>query len=139
VSTTALLFAQPDRLVCFDRARLPEVDRLASLAGRTDFTFHQKDVRLVEIEDTDLLFIDTYHVYEQLRDELALHAGRARRYLVLHDTTTFGETGEDEGTRGLWPAVEELLATGEFRLVARHENNNGLTVLERVAGPAQGG
>jgi hypothetical protein len=58
---------------------------------------------------------------------------------VLHDTTTFGDTGEDEGTRGLWPAVEELLATGEFRLVARHENNNGLTVLERVARPAQGG
>src|SRR5262249_36237364 len=74
VSTTALLFAQPDKLVCYDVRRFSEVDLLQSLAGNTDFVFHQADVRNVTIEETDLLFIDTWHVYEQLKDELRLHA-----------------------------------------------------------------
>jgi hypothetical protein len=74
-------------------------------------------IGFVEIEPTDMLFIDTFHVYEQLRRELALHAGKARRFIVLHDTTTFGEKGEREGSRGLWPAVAEFLAVraGDWR------------------------
>jgi hypothetical protein len=132
VSTTALLFSQPERLVCYDLHKQPRVEVLRALAGRTEFVFHEADVRAVTIEETDLLLIDTWHVYEQLRTELRLHAGRVRRYLVLHDTTTFGEQGESPGHRGLWPAVEEFLAAGTFRLRERYDHNNGLTVLERV-------
>jgi hypothetical protein len=107
------------------------VDVLRALAGRTEFVFHEADVRAVTIADTELLFIDTWHVYEQLRTELRLRAGKVRRYIVLHDTTTFGERGETEGRRGLWPAVEEFLTEGTFRLKQCGENNHGLTVLER--------
>ena len=35
------------------------------------------DVRTVAIAETDLLFIDTWHVYAQLKEELRLHAGKA--------------------------------------------------------------
>jgi hypothetical protein len=67
-----------------------------------------------------------------LRRELVLHAVKSRRFIVLHDTTTFGEQGEREGSRGLWPAVAEFLAAHpQWRLAARYHNNNGLTVLER--------
>jgi hypothetical protein len=132
VSTTAFLYMQPERLVCYDLVRFPQVDRLALVAGRTDFVFHTADVLWVEIEETDLLFIDTLHDYEQLTQELTLHGGKARRYIVLHDTTTFGETGETPGHRGLWPAVEEFLANGTFRVKQRHTHNNGLTILERI-------
>jgi tetratricopeptide (TPR) repeat protein len=135
VSTTAFLYAQPEVLVCYDVQRLPEVGRLEKLAGKTQFRFRQEDVLLAELEETDLLFIDTWHVYDQLTKELALHGGKARRYIVLHDTTTFGEVGESEGHRGLWPAVEEFLARGTFRLKARYQNNHGLAVLERLQGP----
>jgi GT2 family glycosyltransferase/Flp pilus assembly protein TadD len=132
-STTAFLYAQPDRLVCYDRVRYPQVDRLAHFAGNTDFQFHRADVLWTEIEDTDLLFIDTLHDYEQLATELKLHARKARRYVVLHDTTTFGDTGETPGHRGLWPAVEEFVREGAFRIKERFTNNNGLTILERIA------
>ena len=54
------------------------------------------------------------------------------RYIVLHDTTTFAERGESPGQRGLWPAVEEFLARGTFRLQQRYEHNHGLTILERA-------
>lgn len=133
-STLAFLWAQPQRLVCYDLVRLPQVEQLQALAGETEFVFRQEDVLGAELEETDLLFIDTWHVYEQLKEELRRHAGRARKYVVLHDTTTFGERGEAEGHRGLWPAVGEFLAAGAFRLKHRYENNNGLAVLERVNG-----
>jgi hypothetical protein len=133
VSTTALLSARPEVLVCYDQMKYPEVDLLVVLAGRTRFVFHQADVLQVVIEETNLLFLDTWHVYEQLRAELRLHAPKARKFIVLHDTTTFGEKGETAGHRGLWPAVEEFLTQGKFRLKERYTNNNGLTVLERVS------
>ncbi|MBI1917344.1 MAG: hypothetical protein HYS12_21805 [Planctomycetes bacterium] len=133
VSTVAFLWAQPKKLVCYDVVRFPEVDQLAALAGQTEFVFRKEDVLQVDIDETNLLFIDTWHVHGQLQEELRRHAAKARKYIVLHDTTTFGAQGETEGHPGLWPAVEEFLAGGAFRLKQRLENNNGLTVLERVA------
>jgi len=115
------------------------VDRLAARAGRTEFVFHEADVLHVEIEATDLLFIDTFHVYEQLQEELRLHAGKVHKYIVLHDTTTFGLYGEAPGHAGLWPVVEEFLKEGAFRLKERYENNHGLTVLERASEGAADG
>ena len=132
VSTTALLRAQPTTLVCYDLLRLPEFDNLFRFVGRTELRFHEANSLDVEIEPTDLLFIDTFHVYEQLRRELELHADRACRFIALHDTTIFGEHGEQDGSRGLWPAVSDFLAAHpEWWLAARYHHNNGLTVLER--------
>jgi tetratricopeptide (TPR) repeat protein len=132
ISTTAFLFAQPETLACYDLHKFPQVDRLRDLAGRTRFVFHQADVRTVAIEETDLLFIDTWHVFGQLQEELRMHAAKARKHIAIHDTNTCGDKGETDGHRGLWPAVEEFLAKGTFRIKQRFENNNGLTVLERV-------
>lgn len=131
-STTAFLAARPRELTCYDLERTPAVDVLAKASEGTYFLFWQSDVLRVEIEPTDLLFIDTLHNYGQLKEELQLHSGKVRRWIVLHDTTTFGEQGETAGERGLWPAVEEFLAGGAFVLVKRFDNNNGLTVLERA-------
>jgi len=59
-----------------------------------------------------------------------------RRHLVLHDTTTYGEVGEEPGHRGLWPAIEEFLQEHpEWTLTARLTNNNGLTILTRAGNP----
>lgn len=103
------------------------------------------------MEDTDLLFIDTWHVYGHLKRELARWHSYAKKYILLHDTTVDGEVGEsirvgfdiekqvrdsgiprEEIERGLWPAVEEFLSEHtEWVLKERFTNNNGLTVLER--------
>jgi hypothetical protein len=139
VSTVALLFAQPEKLISYDLRRYPQVDLLTSLAGRTEFVFCQDDVLRVEIEETDLLFIDTLHTFDQVREELRRHGHKARQYVVLHDTTTFGEEGEVPGSHGIWAAVEEFLTRGNFIIKERFVNNNGLTVLERVAGQGDGG
>jgi hypothetical protein len=97
-----------------------------------DFTFRLGDTRKIEIEQTDLLFIDTLHRYTQLKIELELHADKARKYIVFHDTTNFETIGENEIDKGLWLAIEEFLAEHkEWKLRKRYTNNNGLTIIER--------
>lgn len=135
VSTTCFLHARPRRLTAYDLRRQPGVvERLAQLAleGGVQFQFVTADVRRVRIETTDLLFIDTWHVCDQLRTELYIHSRRVRRYIAIHDTVTFGEVGETVGHRGLWPAVIQfLLDHAEWKLIEQRTRNNGLTILAR--------
>ena len=134
-SSVAFLAAGPEKLVSYDIIQHPDLLKIAAVKGRkTKWHFIQQDVLEATIEETDLLFIDTWHVYEQLKAEFRLHACKVRRWIVLHDTTTYGEQGESGvGYLGLWPAVEEFLERGTFRLVERLTNNNGLAILERCA------
>jgi hypothetical protein len=88
----------------------------------------------IDIEETELLFIDTWHVYEQLKVELERHGNKATKYLVFHDTVTFADVGETEGHKGLLPALEEFLeANPHWKIKIHYGNNNGLLVLERVS------
>jgi cephalosporin hydroxylase len=137
-STTALLFGRPQVVVSYDASPLPTLEVLAQAAREASvrFEFHQADVLNIEIEPTDFLFIDTLHTYDQLTAELAKHAGKVRRFVALHDTSTFGDRGELSGTVGLWPAVARFLRQSpEWALAFYMTNNNGLTVLERARGP----
>jgi len=103
------------------------------------------------LEKTDLLFIDTWHIYGHLKRELARWNSYVTKYIILHDTTVDGIYGEtircgwdavaqskssgipvDEINKGLWPAVTEFLASHpEWTLEKRLTNNNGLTILAR--------
>lgn len=149
VSTWAFLEAHPKKLISIDIVQCP-IDEAARLAheANIDFQFIKASTLDITIDPTDLLFIDTWHVYPQLKKEFELHANKAKKYIILHDTTTFGETGEgiestiiDINTGnmntvpyvGLWPAIEEFLqSTDNWKLKERYTNNNGLTVLERM-------
>ncbi len=104
------------------------------------------------IEKTDLLFIDTWHIYGHLKRELERWHSHVDKYIIMHDTTVDEWAGEtlrcgwdahkqsvesgipvEEITKGLWPAIEEFLQTHkEWVLEKRYTNNNGLTILKRV-------
>ncbi len=145
-STTAFLAAQPAELVCVDQMHHPMLAELRALGdapivgrrsfetvvGRTKWSYTLSESTAVTLAPTDLLFIDTRHTYAQLAAELALHADKARRWIVLHDTVSNGLVGEDPGSEGITRAVDEFLATGAFVVEAHYPNNNGLTVLARV-------
>lgn len=114
--------------------------------------FHQQSSLECPIEQTDLLFIDTWHVYGQLKRELERWNASVSKYIIMHDTTVDEWAGETirlkwnpreqsertgipvhEITKGLWPAIREFLAAHpEWKLRERYSNNNGLTILERV-------
>ena len=106
-----------------------------------------------ERTETDLLFIDTWHVYGHLKRELAYWHSYAKKFIILHDTTVdeiHGETirnGFDPVSQsaatgipieeiiiGLGPAVSEFLAEHpEWVVDLKLTNNNGLTILKRRA------
>jgi hypothetical protein len=131
-STTALLYAQPETLDCYDIERFPEVDDMERLAGKTRFTFHLGDVLEAEFpEDVDFWFCDDFHEGAHVRRELELHAHKVKRYIAFHDTTFFSTKGEANG-EGIWaPIAEYFRAHPEWMLVYSTEKQNGLTVYAR--------
>jgi hypothetical protein len=99
---------------------------------KVNINFTEADSRQIVIPECDLLFVDTLHIYEQLRDELTLHGNKAKKWILLHDTETFKERGVVEGSMGLQAAVKEFIEKNAEWVVKKHyPNNNGLTVLER--------
>ena len=90
--------------------------------------------QLVVIEETDMLFIDTLHDAAHVAREL-VHAISVRRFLVFHDTVTFGVADETTGQPpGILQPIWEFLASHEgaryWRVRDHFPNNNGLLVLE---------
>lgn len=130
-STTALLRGQPKKLTTYDINFNDIADTLKAVQCETDFTFIQGSTLEVEIEETDFLFIDTLHNGSQLRQELARHSEKVKKFIAFHDTVSFGLVGETE-EEGLRPAIREFLQTNPEWILADHfDNNNGLTIIAR--------
>jgi hypothetical protein len=110
-------------------------------------------------ENYDLTFIDTLHVYGQLKRELDKYSKITNKYIIMHDTTVdeiYGEIirmnpkeewytsearhmskitniPENELLVGLWPAIEEFLNDNpQWTICERFTNNNGLTILQKL-------
>jgi hypothetical protein len=117
-----------------------------------DVTYEWKNnLQLDFTEKYDMTFIDTWHVYGQLKRELQKFAPLTNKYIAMHDTTVDAEHGEcircnldissmakvsgfdiSEITKGLRPAVEEFLKENdEWEIDKVFTNNNGLTILKR--------
>lgn len=151
VSTWGFLAGQPKKLIGIDLSHpnyfggnLDEVYRVAKEVG-VDYEFRLGDTLTCDIEECDLLFIDTWHDFLQLKKELIRHSEKARKYIILHDTVSFGF--KDEATyeeyesnrketnlpKGLNPAIDEFLfANKKWYIHERFANNNGITVLKRI-------
>jgi hypothetical protein len=107
-------------------------------------------------ERFDMVFIDTWHIYGQLKRELIKFSPITNKYIIMHDTTVdeiYGETirwmgGEmtavqqsletgipvDEILKGLGPAIQEFLDNNpDWILREKFVNNNGLTILEKIS------
>jgi len=149
-STWAFLGAAPKKLISYDienpakwGADIQYVYNVAEHYG-LNYEFRKENVLKIDIEETDLLFLDTWHAYNQLKAELEKHSPKARKYIIMHDTTSYefrdepltsenAWEGDLDFGRGLWAAVTEFLdSTDEWVLHKRYTNNNGLTILKRV-------
>jgi len=149
-STWAFLGCAPKSLISYDiqdpskwGANIQDVYDTAKSYG-LNFEFRKENVLKIEIEETDLLFLDTWHAYDQLKAELRLHSNKAKKYIIMHDTTSYefrdepltsenAWEGDLDFGRGLWAAIEEFLESSEeWVLHKRYTNNNGLTILKRV-------
>lgn len=155
-STRALL-ASGTKLRSYDVWIDPKVLELFEYAksiGRDVDYIKQNSIK-VEIEECDMLFIDSWHHYYQLRKELKLHANKVKKYIVFHDTVSCGSSGEDWNAWGNGSPIEyeklcydldtdkidniginsaifEFLSENyEWRIKKHYKHNNGLTILEK--------
>jgi hypothetical protein len=148
VSTTAFLYANPEKLISYDLYFNETVQSYFDRAKELNKNYHYiiADVLNVEIEPTDLLFIDTLHSYNQIKQELKLHANKVSKYIVFHDIVTWGLNGESwhglknedfwgerNSSVGILPAIEEFLKENpQWQKVHWAQNNNGLGIIEKI-------
>jgi len=149
ISTWALLNGRPKKMVSYDIQHPnqfgQDINEVYDVAEENNikYDFILANVLDVQIEPTELLFIDTWHSYKQLKKELNIHSKNVSKYIILHDTTSYefndevsyemwGEEWKGEGV-GLWKAVEEfLMENNDWILHERFVNNNGLTILKKL-------
>lgn len=132
VSTFPFLLSMPKELICVDIVHPKEyiqgqsnLDIAFEFAkdNNIDFRFiHANDLE-IDLPESDLIFIDTDHTYEQLKAELALHGNKAKQFLIFHDTNIESMT----------EAIYEFLAmNNNWEMLDRVYNDNGLIVLGRI-------
>lgn len=145
---------QPKQLVCVDLDYFGNIEPLKKACKEVGINFifiMANDVK-IQIQPTSILFVDSWHVYPHLKRELELHSDKVEKYIVCHDTFCdkwLGETQRngwdakqqslesgysvEDINKGLQYALDEFVATHPEWIVKEvYENNNGLTVLQRV-------
>lgn len=149
-ASSAALLLGAARVVSYDIVPTPEAIRLQAEAG-SRWDYRIEDSRTAEILACDLLFVDSLHTFAQVDAELRRHAEAVRRYLVFHDTITFGSVGADGETGqhcwqyrpgvpmppealGIRPAIDALLIRDRsWQIAAHYTDSHGLLVLERAS------
>ena len=149
VSTWAFLMGKPDKMISYDIVTNTQINEVINACNEygLNFKFIEADVLKIQIEKTELLFIDTLHTYNQLIQELTLHSKNSSKYIILHDTTSFGIKDESiynhasdiikstaETKHGLKNAITDFLITEDgknWEIHKEYTNNNGLTILKR--------
>lgn len=147
-SSSALLLGA-ERVVSYDIVPTREAERLAAAMPHR-WTYRIGDSRTAPVVGCDLLFVDSLHTYEQCHAELLRHANAVERWLVFHDSITFGSIGAagESGQHrwiympgqavprealGIRPAIDELMMRDpSWRIHAHYTNSHGLLVLERA-------
>lgn len=112
--------ARPEKVISYDIEDLAsgKLQQWADLVG-VEWDFRLEDTSKVEIEETDFLFVDTEHNYEQVKAELK-NKDKVRKFIGFHDTVSFPE---------IIPAIEEAL--GDWNKIIEDPGSNGLWVYER--------
>ena len=164
-STFSFILGQPSTLISIDIDHpnsYPEFNgeenlRLAYECAEecgVDFTFKLGSTLGVDIDPTDLLFIDTEHSYLQLKHELKLHSSKVKKYILMHDTLAHAHTDSRShlnssgmksrcGNLGLRPipesqglklCIEEFLEKNKGWVLDKiiHTGQPGMTILKRI-------
>lgn len=146
-------------LISNDLDHHPNIDIVRNVANNIGirYKFIQKnDLTLTNVDlggnaQFDIVFIDTWHIYGQLKRELEKFHPIAAKYIIMHDTDIDAEHGESvrmghdiqkmalasnypaaEITKGLRPAIQEFLESHpEWFVLHWIRDGIGLTVLAR--------
>jgi hypothetical protein len=154
VSTHALLAGKPNKMKSFDINSIGSLEQAFNeYANDKNISwkfFNENCLTTNNIDNCDLLFIDTFHSFKQISCELLLHGNKARKYLVFHDTVSFGYNDELgyiqleylpeqlkqfclnlPDIKGIMPAIESFMTLfPQWKIDHHYQNNNGLMILK---------
>lgn len=146
------------KLRSVDTIRMPSLDPVYRIAKENNIEFSYEilnDLKLDNLEPVDMTFIDTWHVYGQLKRELQKFAPYTKKWIIMHDTVVDGMLGESvrekfhnitqehlstgfpgiEIIKGLMSAIKEFIAANpDWAVDVVRQGNNGLVILKRVSG-----
>lgn len=123
-------------LISYDLHITPEARRLLATVSICKYKQVVANTLEIEISETELLFIDTLHNYNQLFAELTLHNIKVSKIIAIHDTVSFGYKDEcpqiEKDNLGLMPAISTFVQFNPHWYFAEHRLNcNGLAILKR--------
>ena len=130
----AILLAEPKKVIALDHIeRYIEpnkhlFDQFAEHNGiDLQWTFGDS-LNPNNVDECDILHIDTTHEPKHLEQELMLHARSVRRFIVFHDTCDYGKYS------GLLPVIAKYITLYDqnWKIVEHYIHRVGYTVIERV-------
>ncbi|AWM38124.1 Glycosyl transferase family 2 [Gemmata obscuriglobus] len=111
----------------------PQWERMKGWLGAR-FEGRTADPATADLPPVDLLFIDTEHTADALMPLLERHRERVAKYIAVHCTETFGESGDRPDAPGVLHALRTFCHRHPGWVVKRRDrNNHGLIVLSRCA------
>lgn len=144
--TAVAMLMECRNVTSYDITETPESRELKTIAPH--WLYRIQDSVIADFDWTDLLFIDSFHSHEQVKRELG-HADRVRKYLLFHDSITFGSVSaaDERGNMswtykrgkpvppehiGIRPAIDQLMIRDPSWRIDRHDtHSHGLLVLRR--------
>ncbi len=137
-STSAFLVSGCKKVYSYNVVISPNALKIkqAAMEDGMFFKLINKDNLKVKIKKTDMLFIDTDHWYGQIKAELQHHHNRVNKWIMMHDTETFGLVNPFDGRPGMKSAIFEFLEEHpEWQIKEHIEYGHGLTILEKTEQP----
>lgn len=141
-STVALVAGLPKKVTSYQLERDELTKMLHYIVGRDkpqkleNFVSHESDALAVnEIEETDMLVIDSIHNADRLYAELSKHAGKVRKWLVIRGTEAFGEKAEGGDGPGLYHGLDRYFLehpSEGWKRVYHAANQYGVSVYSRL-------
>lgn len=130
-SFIGLITGNPKKLIShnteYDNLSETAVKLSPSVELLRDQNINTKEI--LDIEETDLLFLDLEHTFEAVYRELHQYHSKVRKYIIVHDTDIFGNKGQDNGP-GILKAIAQFCRENPQWRVHHHTKQQfGLTIL----------
>ena len=126
----AMAASSAKQIVSYSSKRKVSWELMSKLMGDR---FKTVEGPVMSIERCDLLFLDTQHTGEVVYNQMIGCAAQVNKYIVVHTTEIYGETGDQTNTKGvLWGIRRFLMENKEWTVIRHDKNNFGLVVLSKL-------